>query len=123
MNTQQIWNHLYSKRITATHPFDREYVWVDKCDFQEVGRYFFEEYNQLGKMENGKSYRSGACFRHIHAIEREDCVFFHFDHGNPKKCPLLVIVHFIIDVAPYFAFCFFKRVKFDYYITLPRDSE
>lgn len=116
MNTQQIWDYLYSNKVAISHPFDRDFIWVTKQKFQEIATYFMKEYNPMHKE---KSYRSGAYFKHIHAVEKDQYIFVHFDHGNPRKFPPIVILHFFIDVMPYFIFCFLKRVRFDYYFVPP----
>lgn len=114
MNTQQIWQHIFQKKVALSHPFDRDFVWINKHDFVLIEKYFIKEFNPL---QIGTSYRSNNYFKHIHAVEQEKYFFVHFDHGNIRKCFPLIIIHFFIDVLPYFIFCLLKRKRFDYFFT------
>lgn len=111
---QKLWEDIYLKKIAKTHPFDRDFIWLKKEDFEKFKIYFTEDYNPLHK---GKSYRSNNYFKHLHAVEQGHFIFIHFDHGNYKKFFLLLLIHFFIDVIPYFIFCLVKRKKIGYFYT------
>ena len=108
MDAKQLWNYFLTEKIAKTHPFDRDFLWVKKERFEKVKKFFKEECNSLHR---GKSYRSNSFFKHIHAVDQGNCFFVHFDCGNHKKFLPLILVHYLADVIPFFAFCLLKRKR------------
>ena len=118
MTEKQIWKHAFDRKINLNHPFDRDFLWISKENFKEIQRYFSAEFNLLNP--KGKSYRTFSFLRHIHAVEKEDYMFMHFDFGNPSRFLPLAIIHFFIDVLPFFVFCLVKRKPPKYFFIPPK---
>ena len=112
MNQEQIWQYALDKKIAFSHPFDRDFVWIKKNDFNKIKKHFRKEYNFL---HPGKSFRTSAYLKHIHAVEQSEYVFIHFDFGNSTRFWPLVVFHFLADVLPYFLFCLIKRKPLNFY--------
>jgi hypothetical protein len=116
MTNQQLWKYILEKKIALAHPFDRDFVWISKRDFEPIKKYFFKERNFIQK---GNCYRTRAFFKHIHAVEQEEIIFFHFDFGNHTRFLPLALVHFFADVFPYFVFCLMKRRTMEEFFVPP----
>ena len=119
MSNQQLWDYLFSKKIAHTRPFDRDFIWIEKADFERIKQFFKRERNALTR---SPSFRSNSFFRHVHVIEKGSYFFAHFDFGNHKKFPPLALLHLFRDVLPYFFYCLFKREKFNSYFLAPADN-
>ena len=118
MTENQIWKYTFDRKVDLTHPFDRDLIWIHKKDFKKIAKYFSSEFNLLH--QKGKSYRTFSFLRHIHAVEKEDYMFMHFDFGNPSRFLPLALIHFFIDVLPFFAFCLVKRKSPQYFFIPPK---
>ena len=98
MSEKELWEYFWNKRVAHTKPFDRDFVWISKKDFEPVAPYFKKEFNIL---HAGKSLRSPAYIFHIHAIDQGEYVFAHRDIGNIARFFPLGLLHLIFDVIPY----------------------
>ena len=107
MTNAKLWEYFWNKKIAHTHPLGKDFIWVSKEDFQTVEKYFTKEYNIFYP---GISMRSRGYWKHVHAVEQDDCVFVHQDIGNFVRFPLLGIVHFFVDMMPYLIFVCIKRI-------------
>jgi len=120
MNTQQIWKYFLSKKVAETFPFGRHFMWVKKEDFMKIRNMFQKEPNAFHK---GSSYRAGLCLKHVHAVDQGNYLFIHLDYGNHKKFLPLVLIHFFVDVLPYFILCSLKRKKLNHYFYFPLENK
>jgi len=104
-----IYNSLEKKKISSDHFFGRELVTIKKSDFNKFRKEFRESSNIFNKKKN---YRSKENFiKHIHAIGDGDYMQFHYDYGNINKNFSLFILHFFIDVIPFFIWHLIKLKK------------
>lgn len=110
MNEKELWKYFLEKKVSRVErPFDRDFLWILRKDFEKVKRNFLGEINWVHK---GKSLRSRSWFRHIHAVFQGEHVFVHKDFGNKARFLPLGILHLVVDVIPYFFFCLVKRKSF-----------
>lgn len=109
MTASELWNYFWNKRIAQAHPFDRDFIWVEKKDFESMKKYFVPEFNIFHL--DGGSMRSRGYWKHIQAVTQENCVFIHQDTGNVALFFPLAIVHFFADVLPYLVFISIKGVS------------
>ncbi len=98
MNETELWEYARSKQFYSVHPFDRDFVWLMKEDFDHVRQHFKAEYNIF---HPGRSYRSKGLLLHIHAVEHGPYVSFHADCGNVARFFPLGLIHLFVDVLPY----------------------
>jgi len=117
MSEKELWNYLWDKKVTHSRPFDRDFIWIQKGDFDAVERHFIEETNLI---HPEKSMRSRALVRHIHAVAQGDYVFIHKDTGNLVRFFPLGLVHIAFDVAPYFLYARYKRLPMQKIFLRPR---
>lgn len=117
MSESRLWEYFQEKQIAQARPFDRDFLWVPKEAFARVEPHFVAELNIL---QPGKSYRSRALLRHIHAIDQGDCVFVHQDTGNVARFLPLGLVHLFIDVVPYCAYAWYRGVSFSAIFVRPQ---
>lgn len=108
MTTRELWIYFWKKKVAYTKPLDRYFIWVKPEDFLTVKNLFKPEYNIFHPKN---SYRSSAFFRHIHAVDEGNLICIHHDHGNWTKFYPLIIIHFLIDVLPYFVFAWLRGIK------------
>jgi hypothetical protein len=108
LKLEEIYLRLQSKSIERSHFFGRALCVVTFEDFIEYKQYFKESTNILNLKEN---FRTDNYFKHIHAVKTNDYIEFHYDYGNPDKHFLLVLVHGVIDVIPYFLHSFYSGRK------------
>lgn len=109
MNEKALWKYFLDNQVSASKPFDRRFVWIEKENFEPVQIYFTKEFNIL---HPDKSYRSQGYFLHIQAIDQGEYVFVHRDVGNLAKFWPLGIIHLFVDVVPYIILAWVKGVPF-----------
>jgi len=109
MSEQELWSYFLDKKVASSHPFDRDFVWIRREDFEPIKTYFIKEINL---MHHGQSFRSKAYFSHIHAVDQGEFIFVHPDTGNLVRFLPLGLLHLVVDVIPYFAFALMKRKSF-----------
>ena len=117
MTEKELWRYFWDKKIAHAKPFDRDFVWVTKKDFESITQYFRKEFNIL---HAGKSMRSRAYIFHIHAIDQGEYVFAHRDIGNVARFFPLGILHLVFDVIPYFVWTTIKGISMNSIITRPQ---
>jgi hypothetical protein len=106
MKAKELWNYFQGKRVFYSRPFDRDFIWVAKEDFEAMESHFATEFNLFHMGQ--KSMRSRHYIAHVHAIHEGDYVFLHQDTGNLARFLPLAIVHFFLDVLPYL---FYSKMK------------
>lgn len=109
MKEIELWQYFNEKKVAYSRPFDRDFIWITKTDFEIVQDFFVAEFNILNK---GASFRSRAFFLHIHALVQGEYIFIHKDIGNVARFLPLGVIHLFIDVIPYFVLAKIKRVTF-----------
>ncbi|MEK7530806.1 MAG: hypothetical protein AAB573_02965 [Patescibacteria group bacterium] len=117
MTDDELWQYFLDRQIARTHPFDKDFVWIPKEDFSPMEKHFVKEFNVFYP---GTSMRSMGLWRHVHAVEQEDCIFVHICHGNIARFWPLGIPHFFIDVLPYLIFVWCKGVSLHSLFTRPK---
>ncbi len=110
MPIDDIYQKLAEKSIHRSHFFGRSLHAVLAEDFAAVKAYFAPSYNLLNNKQN---FRTKNPFRHIHAIQIDEVIEFHYDYGNPDKGVLFVIFHVVLDVVPYYLY-FLLRLQWPY---------
>ena len=98
MNEKELWAYARAKQIYCAHPFDRDFVWMRRDDFERVKSNFVGEYNIF---HTGNSFRSCGLLLHIHAVVHGDYVSFHRDCGNIARFFPLGLIHLFVDILPY----------------------
>ena len=93
-----LFKQLSQSSIATETIFGKDFVVVGYVHFKPYLEYFLEP-KQIGTAIN---FRTKGWLRHIHAIRRGDHVQIHLDYGNPYKSKLLLSIHFVYDVVPYF---------------------
>ncbi len=73
MNEKQLWKYFIDRQTARTRPFDRDFIWVRKRDFEHVRLWFTRDFNVV---HSGKSFRSGGLFLHIHAVDQAPTFLF-----------------------------------------------
>lgn len=119
MTEKQLWEYFSAKKVAFAKPFDRDFVWIRKADFQSVKESFVKEFNF---MHRGDSFRSRGLISHIHAVDQEDYMFVHPDMGNLARFLPLGLIHLFLDVIPYLAFALIKGVSLESLFILPSES-
>lgn len=107
MTENKIWSYCLDTKVAFARPFDRDFIWISREDFQQVRGHFVKEMNFL---HSGDSFRSNGYLSHIHAVDQGDVVFIHYDTGNLAKFLPLGLVHLVVDVIPYIGYAWIKGV-------------
>jgi hypothetical protein len=107
MAEKELWKYFWDKKVCMSKPFDRDFIWLLKEDFQPVQNNFIKEFNVL---HPGNSFRSKGYLAHIHVVVQGDYIFVHKDMGNVARFFPLGLIHFVFDVLPYFIFAGIKKV-------------
>jgi hypothetical protein len=106
MSEAELWDYLVEHHATLAKPFDRDFIWITKADFQPIKSHFSKEFNPFHEEE---SLRSSGYLSHIHILDQGDYIFAHKDMGNLRRFFPLGLLHFFLDVLPYTAFALIKR--------------
>ena len=104
----QIYNNLKERAIKLDHFFGRKLITVSYANFRIYEKYFVSSFNLFNTKEN---FRTVLGLKHIHAIKDGDLVEIHYDYGNTKKHIAFILIHFFVDVIPYFVWFFIKWKK------------
>ena len=105
--TKEIFNKLKEKRLFSERIFGKDFVVINYNDFEPYKKYFSEPV-EIGTATN---FRSKGYFKHIHAIQRENKVQIHLDNANEYLFKPLFVIHFFLDVIPYFLWHLLKFKK------------
>ena len=95
MDDTELWIYFWNKKIAFAKPFDREFLWVSREDFEHVKNLFIKEFNFIHKED---SYRSAGYISHLHAVIQGEVIFIHKDTGNIARFFPLGILHLFCDV-------------------------
>ena len=117
MNEKELWDYFWEKKVAHSKPFDRDFVWILKKDFDTVAKYFVKEFNIL---HPDVSFRSLGYIFHVHAIDQGEYVFAHQDIGNLARFFPLGLLHLIFDVIPYVIWTRVKGISMASVIERPR---
>lgn len=98
MDRDTLYDILNNKSLKKRLVFGKEFILINKKDFVEYKKYLDGPLKIGGK----NNYRTKNIFKHIHFVEGEKTVSLHYDHGNVWRFFPLGIVHFFVDVVPYF---------------------
>lgn len=105
---EQIYEFFKKRAIKINHFFGRELILISINDFKKQKRWFEQS---SGSFHKKKDLRTRKSLKHIHAVKNTKYVEVHYDYGNTNKNPLTFIIHFIIDVIPYFFYHLIKGKK------------
>lgn len=108
MKVTDIYSDLRRKSLKDSHFFGRKIYLVKSSDFKAYTDHFFDAPNILNDKRN---YRTKGKFRHIHAIESNSFVEFHYDFGNLYEFAPMAVPHLFFDVIPYFLYHFITMKK------------
>lgn len=108
MEREAVFLSLKNKSIDCSYFFGRALFVVRYDDFSEYREHFKKSTNILNTKEN---FRTNNYLKHIHAVRTGNYIEFHYDYGNPDKHFLLILVHGVIDVIPYFFHSFYTGRK------------
>lgn len=112
MNLEDIYLNLRKSSIYTDQFFSRELHVVELYEFQKFNDYFYAKGNFFN---TGVNYRTKERFKHIHAVQKGNLVFFHYDYGNVDQSLPMYVCHTFLDVIPYFISVVVRRHKiFDY---------
>jgi hypothetical protein len=114
---KELWSYFSEHKVSSARPFDRDFIWVKKEDFQRVRQNFVKEFNFI---HSGESFRSMGLISHIHAVDQGDVVLVHFDIGNVARFFPTSLIHLFADVIPYYVFAWFKRTPLESILTRPK---